>query len=134
MLGTRVDVWAYSPSKRVVENEDRDTLPYRKLGYDKESELAKETLLDEEIRHDEEVLVPSQKISTLGDLGNFHQKLIELCLTESKSISASINELKKWLETGIKLKKEFNEPSKILIRSVNDEIQFEKGRFRIIDV
>lgn len=29
-----------------------------------ESELAKETLLDEEIRYDEEVLVPSQKIST----------------------------------------------------------------------
>ena len=42
-----------------------------------ESELAKETLLDEEIRYDEEVLVPSQKISTLGDLVNFHQKLID---------------------------------------------------------
>ena len=100
-----------------------------------ESELAKETLLDEEIRYDEEVLVPSQKISTLGDLVNFHQKLIELCLIyelKSKSINASIHKLKKWLQTGIKLKKEFNEPSKILIRSVNDEIQFEKGRLSVV--
>ena len=46
----------------MVENEDRDN-EYGKLGYDKESELAKETLLDEEIRYEEEVLVPSQKIA-----------------------------------------------------------------------
>ena len=90
-------------------------------------------MLDEEIRYEEELLVPSQKISTLGDLVNFHLKLIELCLIyelKSKSINASIHELKKWLETGIKLKEEFNEPSKILIRSVNDEIQFEKAGYQ----
>lgn len=51
---------------------------------------------------------------------------------KSKSINASIHKLKKWLQTGIKLKKEFNEPSKILIRSVNDEIQFEKGRLSVV--
>lgn len=34
MLGRRVEIWAYSPSERVVENEDRDN-EYGKLGYDR---------------------------------------------------------------------------------------------------
>ena len=121
-------------SERVAEDEDSNN-EFRKLGYDRESEVAKETLLEEEVVYDEQVLFPSQKISTLGDLVDFHRKLIELCMIyelKSKATDASIHELKKWLKTGIELKEEFEEPSKILIRSVNDEIQFEKGRLAVV--
>src|SRR5437867_13412960 len=120
--------------KRVVENEDSNN-EFRKLGYDRESEEAKETLLEKEVAYDEQVLFPSQKISTLGNLVDFHRKLIELCMIyelKSKAIDASIHELKKWLESGIKLKEAFEEPSMILIRSVSNEIQFEKGRLAVV--
>jgi hypothetical protein len=106
-----------------------------KLGNDREFELLKETLHDEEIKNDMKLLLPFENICTLGDLVNFHLKLIELCLTyelKSKAINASILELKKWLDSGIKLLKDNGQPSKILIGRINDEIQFEKGRLSVV--
>ncbi len=61
------------------EVEDGNDLS--KLGNDREFELLKETLHDEEIKNDGKLLLAFENICDLGDLVNFHLKLIELCLT-----------------------------------------------------